>query len=126
MPIDFGYDILFSPRRNVIGSAAQDERIMIWLRDETAEQPEPNMNYQTQPAGSSQAAVHRMQLDITSPPSNSIVVLATRTGMLGTYKPVLVDNYTESSSNGLTSPGDGLFDFSSYYQNVYQNVGVNP
>lgn len=124
IPVDFGYDIMFSPQRNVIGPAAIDERIIIWLRDETNVLAESDPNFVTQAANATQrqGVVYRKQLNITSSTSNSLVALMTRTGVMGTYKPVLQDQETETTG---AAPPDGWFDWNDYYQNVINNVGVN-
>lgn len=119
-PVDFSFDILFSPQRSVIGPAAVDERIILWLRDETGVLVESNPNYQTQASSSAQAVVFRKQLNITSSTSNSLVALMTRTGIMGTYKPVLTE-----AGNGNNAGADGFYDFAHYYDNVNANVGVN-
>jgi len=132
VPIDFGFDILFSPQRNVIGPGAVDDRVILWIRDETGVNAESNQAYVTQPASGpttqtlNQAAISRKQLNITSSTSNSLVVLMTRTGALATFKPVLQDEITESSQpNASSTQPDGYYDFIHYYDNVNANVGVN-
>ncbi|MBX9653823.1 hypothetical protein K2Y11_09430 [bacterium] len=131
--IDFGYDIMFSPQRNVIGAAAVDERIVLWLRDETGVIVEPNTNYVAQdgaPTNPQQNTLYRKQLTTNSSSSNSLVAIMTRTGVVGTFKPVLQDVLTETKASGnagggTTAGGDGFFDWNDYYQNIINNVGVN-
>ena len=106
-PIDFGYDIMFSPQRNVIGPAAIDERIVLWLRDESSVLVDRRLV-------SNNPDLYRKELQSTSSASNSLVALMTRTGVMGTYKPVLQD-----------VDSDGWFDWQDYYQNIINNVGVN-
>ncbi|MBY0588995.1 prepilin-type N-terminal cleavage/methylation domain-containing protein [bacterium] len=109
---DFSFDIMFGTDRNVIGSAAVDDRVILWMRDENAVIAEPNTQFATQP--SSTPVLYRKEVRADSPDSNSLVVLSTRTGQLGTYKPVLVDEN-----------GDGFADWDQYYRNVEDGIGVN-
>jgi prepilin-type N-terminal cleavage/methylation domain-containing protein len=108
---DFGFDIMFGSDRNVIGSAAVDDRVILWMRDENSVQTDSNPNVPTQ-AGFN---LFRKEVRADSSESSSLVVLSTRTGQLGTYKPILVDEN-----------GDGFADWDQYYRNVEEGIGVNP
>ncbi len=103
--VDFSFDIMFGTDRNVVGSSAVDDRIMLWMRDENSVSTDINPN---SPNGT------RKEVRGDSSNSCSLVVLATRTGQIGTYKPVLVDE-----------DGDGFADWNQYYRNVDEGVGVN-
>lgn len=106
--VDFSFDIMFGTDRNVIGSSAVDDRIMLWLRDENSVSTDLNLIPGSNPQK------FRKEVRGDSGNSSSLVVLATRTGQIGTYKPLLVDGN-----------GDGYADWDQYYRNVDEGVGVN-
>jgi prepilin-type N-terminal cleavage/methylation domain-containing protein len=107
--VDFSFDIMFGTDRNVVGSSAVDDRVILWVRDENAVLTDRNPN---SPTGSPNET--RKEIRAESPNSNSLVVLSTRTGQIGTYKPILLDKN-----------GDGFADWDQYYTNVDEGVGVN-
>jgi type II secretory pathway pseudopilin PulG len=121
-PMDYAFEVMFGPERNVIGSTAVDERVILWLRDEAGVLAEANtgtLGVQTQPA----LSLYRKEISATSSDANSLVALSTRTGRLGTYKPVLQDGKLDATNKLINT--DGYYDWEFYYQNIIDDVGVN-
>lgn len=123
--VDFGFEVMFSPDGRVIGNAATDDRIILWVRDENNVQTEPNPGWTIVPPANGGSGKARREILASSTGGNSLVVLSPRTGFLGTFKPVLQDLLTFDSNNGWTNGPDGYFDWDAYYENVFNNVGVN-
>jgi prepilin-type N-terminal cleavage/methylation domain-containing protein len=123
--VDFGFEVMFSPDGRVIGNAATDERIILWVRDENNVQTEANPGWTVVPPANGGSGKGRREILASSTGGNSLVVLSPRTGFLGTFKPVLQDLLTFDSVNGWRNGPDGYFDWDAYYENVFNNVGVN-
>lgn len=125
--LEFNFDILFAPDGRVIGNAANDDRIILWVRDENIVETveNPNWNVIAAPAGSGRA---RKEISASTGGQNYLVALSTRTGLLATFRPAFEDKltYDANAPTGWAQVPDGLFDWDLYYQNVVDNVGMNP
>lgn len=121
--IEFNFDILFAPDGRVIGNAANDDRIILWVRDENIVETVDNPNWAVAPAptGSGQP---RKEISAGTSGRNFLVALSTRTGFLATFEPAFEDRLTYAPGGWAQGPDD-LFDWDLYYQNVVDNVGVN-
>ncbi|QDU60295.1 hypothetical protein Pan216_11340 [Planctomycetes bacterium Pan216] len=97
------FDIMFAPDGRVIGSAARDSQIALWLRDEFVQDVSRNTAYS-----------NRREVQTQGSDEHLLIVVHSRSGLVHAVRPLLQ----------VRSPDDGFYDFDHYYDNVVRGYGT--
>lgn len=104
------FEVMLTPEGTVIGSAAVDPQIILWVRDEFGSGADPNPNSPANP--SIPLLLTRKEVRVDNSGTHALVTIYARTGYVITSDP-----------NFLDTGNDGFYDFGSYYDNVPKGTG---
>lgn len=112
------WDIMFGPDGRILGEAAAEPQIILWLRDELA-----GIELVTVPVDVNKGQLNTTQklVRTTGTRRHNLVSVFSRTGYVQSIDPVFVDLRT---ANPPGNGQDGYYDINEYYTNVLKGTGT--